>query len=321
MQEASFINSCFNQVASENNTKTISKWRGAIAACCLSAALVACGGGGSGGGTEVQPTGGRVDYPAMSVYGLDNQNAIDITGPWLASVRVFRSASNTPGSGYAKVATLRYNANTSLQDIIDFYNDAWDNDNCTIEGVSTSPNTGSGGNNGSSGSPPYVSGGQSVVINTQSGPWATIDQGSDLQYVVRNNQTGPLPADATLSIPGSAFPTVAAYPLYEPAAPVRTSPQTGVAVDADSIYSWVPDSDPRTSMTIKFLEYDASGNFVDFSDMECQVADDGQFELPPIARQFVAQSENALQVRYDREMRRMDYIDGVALYQRSWIAE
>ncbi len=320
MQVPSSVNFWCDKASSEKNLISRKNWFGAVTTCCISAILAACGGG-SGGGTEVQPTGGRVDYPAMSVYGLDNQNASDIAGPWLASVRVFRSASNTPGSGYAKVATLRYNANTSVQDIIDFYNDLWDNDNCTIEGLSTSPNTGSGGSSGSTGDPPYVNGGQSVVINTPSGPWTIIDQGSDLQYVVRNNQTGALPADATLSIPGGEFPTVAAYRLYEPAAPVRTSPQVGVAVDADSVYSWVPDSDPRTSMTIKFLEYDAAGVFIGFADMECQVADDGEFELPALARQFISQSGSALQVRYDREMRRLDYIDNVLFYQRSWIAE
>lgn len=283
-------------------------------ALCASILLVSCGGGGNGGetGTQVQPQGGRIDFPGMAAYGLNGQDPDEALAPWLVTVNLFRSARSESGLGNAKISTLRYNETSTMQRHLDHYNGQWDADTCTIEDDSS---------DGGSGTPPYVSGGESVVFNTPAGTWYTINANSDLRYIVENELPGALPANTTLSIPGDTFPTVAAYPLLQPQPAIRISPGIETTVDINSEYRWMPDGDPGTSMVIVFGEYDANGDYIGFADLSCQVEDDGEFALPADALNFVTSSQNSLRVRYDRLLRRMDYVDGIAFFQISKVTD
>lgn len=226
----------------------------------------------------------------------------------------YRSASSASGSESSAVSTLRYSDQRTLQMHIDFYNDQWDTDTCSVP--DTSPDSGGSGSGG--GSSPLVSGGSSVVINTASGPWHIVQQeGDGLEYFAGNEIPGPLPAGATLSIPGAEFPTVAAYPLYQPTAPVRIAPLLDSIVDQNSEFSWVSDNDPATVMEIYFYDVDANGEFVEWNGLVCQAADDGSFTLPQIALDYIAFSQSGMKIRYVRQMRRFEYIDGIAFYQRT----
>jgi len=277
----------------------------------LIALLTACGGGGGGetiNGPVVQSESNRVQYPGLAVYGLAGQPADQVFTPWLTAVSSFRSQSSEAG-GTISVRTLQYRDDRSMQDYIDFRVGQIELDTCTIEGQEGSNN----GGTGNTGAPPYVSAGPQVVINSPSGPWLTLDINEDLRYVDDLLQQ-PLPANATLSIPGDVFPNVSSYPLYLPDAPIRLSPAVGSVPEADTEYTWQIGSEPSGHIGIDFLEFDSNGNFLGFP-VYCEASDDGQFELPLDALNALLSIENRVVVRYSRESRRIDYIDGIAFFQ------
>lgn len=287
----------------------------ALLAAGLTALLTACGGSGDAvNAPPVQLEANRVEYPGLAVYGLDDQPADQVFTPWLAAVSNFRSQS-AEGGGKISVRTLQYRDDRSMQDYIDFRLGQVELDTCTIEGQDGNGNSGGS----SSGTPPYVSGGSQVVINSPSGPWLTLDINNELRYV-DDLMPRPLPDNATLSIPGDVFPTVSSYPLYVPAAPIRLSPVVGSAPEADTQYTWQPGSDPSGHIGVDFLEFDSNGNFLGFP-VYCEARDDGQFELPLDALNAVLTNENRVIVRYSRESRRIDYIDGIAFFQGMEISE
>jgi len=253
----------------------------------LIALLTACGGGGGGetiNGPVVQSESNRVQYPGLAVYGLAGQPADQVFTPWLTAVSSFRSQSSEAG-GTISVRTLQYRDDRSMQDYIDFRVGQIELDTCTIEGQEGSNN----GGTGNTGAPPYVSAGPQVVINSPSGPWLTLDINEDLRYVDDLLQQ-PLPANATLSIPVGSVP------------------------EADTEYTWQIGSEPSGHIGIDFLEFDSNGNFLGFP-VYCEASDDGQFELPLDALNALLSIENRVVVRYSRESRRIDYIDGIAFFQ------
>jgi len=291
----------------------------AICGVCL--LLSACSSGDST--TEGGPAGGET-YNGLTVYGLNGSDGSDILAPPLAAV-ILNRQENSPGSGDARVIPVMYGEETSVKYLVDYYRDSWDNEtwnNCVIESSSGSE-TGTGASTADT--RPYVNAGPFVVINSPAGPWFTINQGTDLLYDV-SDTLGPLPDGASLTIPGEIFPRVENYPLYQPATPVRLSPVSATAskpyealVTLDTQYKWVPDGDPGTDMVMSFWYYD--GVSYTYADLYCRVEDDGEFLLPDSARAHIASAAGAVTVYYNRVMRRFDYVDGVALYQSSAVAE
>ncbi len=262
-------------------------------------------------GSEVQTITDRLDFPGLTVHGLAGQPADQVITPWVVNISGFQSNS-FPLFGDMSVRTLEYSP-LSVQDEVNFRVEELELETCMIE------NNDSSNNNTGSNPPPYVSGGQSVTINTPSGPWLTIDIGTDLRYV-KDNLPGPWPTDASLSIPGDVFPTVGAYPLVKPQLPVRLTPEPNADFDVNAVYSWEPSNNPSSSMVMDFIEYDSNGNFAGFP-AYCNVLDDGEFVLPPEISSALAANPNTVEVRYARNNRRMDYIDGVLFFQGFLLAE
>jgi len=279
--------------------------------------LAACGGSGGDAedpsGTVVQPESARIDFPGLSVFGLAGEPADQALSPWLASFRSFRSES-FPESLDLTIGTLQYQ-NRSVQDEIDFRLEQTVLEVCEIE--DQEPNNGSTGTGGDG--PPYVSGGQSVTINTPSGPLFTVNIDDELRYR-SDNSLGRVPADATLSIPGDVFPTVAEYPLFEPLVPVRLTPASDALFDVNALYSWEPVNDPGSYMIIDFLEFDANGSFLGFPAF-CRAIDDGEFDIPLDVLVALDDNPNQIEVRYTRRTRRIDFMDGIILYQALSVAE
>jgi len=239
---------------------------------------------------------GVIDLPGLAVYGLDGVPADQIFNPWLATIRSSRIVSN-PGNGNATISTIQYSDSRTFQDHIDFYS------------ASNEP-----------GNVPYVSAGQELLINAPSGLWYNIAQGEVGKYEVTYRLPDTIPTGATLSIPGNIFPSVEAFPILEPLAPIRILPMSGL-ISVDDEYKWQPVGGPGAYMHISILELDSSGDLVDFR-IGCDVIDDGEFELPLDALNIIDSSQaSSFEVRYTRRFRRIDLFEGVAIYSRISVAE
>lgn len=281
----------------------------------------ACGGGGGERtASDDSPTidAQSDDRPGLIVEGPDGVDTSTINSSWLVLVNLFQREAKTPGSGDAYVDLTQYdNAPVSL--FIDFYTKELDT--CEIRDDNTL--SGEGGDSDGGGNPPQqISGGEAVVINTPSGPWFSIERTIDgnVFYQTDNGLPGALPPGATLSIPGDAFPTVAAYPLVEPQPLVRLTPALDEPVSVDSEYTWVP-GNPAGFIEILLLEFaPLNGDFLGFR-IHCDIVDDGSFTLPENVLSFIASSPNELRLRYSRVLRRLDIINGIVFYQNSKVAE
>ena len=278
-----------------------------------SALLNACGGSGD---EDVDTQGSVSIFPGLAVSGLSRDVSPDqVPVPLLAAVSTFREESFPGEGGSVRVSTLQYEPGYTVQGEIDWRLGQDVIGSCTFEDDETE---GDGGDDSSS--PPYVSAGASVVISSPRGLWAEIPIGDDLQYRLEPN-LGPLPAGATLSIPGDIFPpTAGGYPLGEPQAPVRISPALGANVDFDTSFTWQPSSDSNSTIAVDFLEYDVNDEFIGFP-FYCFTEDDGEFALPPDVAVSLAAQTNDIKVRYSRISRRIDVVDGVLFYQRNSVAE
>ena len=261
------------------------------------------------------------DRPGLVVESLDGQAPEDLVAFWLADATFSRSDAR-PGSGDAAVGLTGYVDGLALDAFVDFYAPALDV--CTLNRSGSDDGAGEGG---SGSAPPFVSGGPSVTVNTPAGPWFTIDAGrfgeggEALVYAVNDALPGALPDDATLSIPGDAFPTVAAFALPdEPAAPVRLLPGDGERLGAETVYTWVPGNGSEV-VEMRFVALDAeTGVFVDFP-VVCTVVDDGEFALPDEARAFLEATTDDVRVRYGRARDVLAFADGIVFRTRVAVAE
>ena len=176
----------------------------------------------------------------------------------------------------------------------------------------------------------FLDGGNPLTINAGNGPWLTIpsDENNAGRYNSDLNATpgtpGVLPEDATLSIPGADFPTVAAYPLSEPTlAPVRITPAPGdlTAADVAATFTWEAEPDVAGGyIRIQALAFEANGEFAGFP-YRCAVVDDGEFNLPQEAIDAFSATDRTIRIRYERILNRIDFIDGIVFHSLSFLAE
>ena len=286
-------------------TDTVSRM---VTAGAVALLISGCGGGGDGDAES-----DTIVLPGLAVSGLGGEPADMLFNPWLVSINTFRLESETPGTGDARIETLQYSDNRTIQDHIDFYSGGLVVDTCEV----ITDDDGGGG--GGSGNIPYVDGGNAVVINAPGGIWYTLGQGDSGIYEVDNELPGAFPSGATVSVPGGVFPSVSAIPVSEPAPPVRILPAAG-QVSVDSEYQWQAVGGSGVTMRIAFLEYDSAGNFIDFRIL-CDADDDGAFALPADILNEIETNPNTLVARFARVKRTIELIEGVAVYSRIVVAE
>ena len=273
---------------------------------------------------EPEPDPDGDDVPGLVVNGLDGQDPTDVVSPWLLNATFFRLDSNTPGSGDAGVDLVRYDDDFPVGAHVDFYSKELDT--CRLN------RTGDAGDDPGDADPddappPLVGGGSSVTINTPAGPWFVLDgeafgeDGTQTFYATNDGLPGPLPADATLSVPGDVFPNVPAFELPdEPAVPIRLLPDEGERLGLDTVYTWVPEQG-SDHVALQFIALDAAtGDFVDFP-ITCVVADDGRFAPPDDVRTFLATTTDAVRLRYDRVRDTLTLRDGIVFRARTIVAE
>lgn len=280
---------------------------------------------------EAADLAGEVKYPpddegndpaGMIVTGVDENGGSMAISPWLVSIRLFRRESEPSDKGKVTVELTRYTEDFPVSAHIGFYREPLDT--CLVRNKENQE-----GVDRSNPPPPGINGGETVVLNMPSGPWLSLERtlmpDQQLTYREQKLLPGTLPEEATLSIPGAAFPTVAAYPLYEPEPVARLLPNDSLPITAESRFSWIP-SHQSTHVKIDFMARDEGGDFQWFP-VSCWVRDDGTFELPAAVNEalepFELQVEATprLLVRYSRVYSRVDLLGGIVFHQRMEIAE
>lgn len=262
------------------------------------------------------------DRPGLIVTGLDGRSPEDVTITWYVNVTTFRDESRTPGHGWVSAGLLKYDQ-LPMINVIDFYepSDPGVGECDILINESTGGGSGSGGD---SSSPPSLSGGESLSIDTPEGLWMTMFSNGEAEPYYETSEDGllgPIPENATLTIPGSnRFPAVKFYPIQEPVAPERILPDIEQWVTADDSYSWIPSNEDGESMGISFYGSDYDGNYIERI-ADCMVVDDGSFEMPTDLRQTLDGYPGLLEVRYFRRTRRVDLIGDMVFLQRSTVSE
>ena len=264
------------------------------------------------------------DRPGLVVTGLNGIPADQLTSPWLVNADLFRDPTADNQFNSAFVDLLRYDDTFQVSTHIDFYTPELDS--CFFSDTDIE-DSGEADNNDVN---LFVSGGTSLTINAGNGPFLSISEDgfNPGRYSSNFNATpgtpGPLPADATLSIPGAEFPNVAAYPLSEPTlVPVRITPDPGTLTAAEiaAPFTWEPGPDVAGGyMRIQAQAFNAEGEFVGFP-FACAVVDDGEFNMPQEAIDAFAATDRLITFRYERTLNRVDFIDGIVFHVRSLLAE
>ena len=260
------------------------------------------------------------DRPGLVIEGLNGTPADQLTSPWLANMSFFRRDQLTPGSGDAYIELLQYNDDFKVSDYIDFYTPELDT--CDIRDLNDGGIGGEGDNR-----PDFVSGGQTMTLNTSTGTWFDFGVMEDSIgiYETNNGLPGPFPADLTLSIPGDVFPSITQYPLVEPVPPIRILPTSDVLTmdDLTVAFTWIPgEAVPGGYVELAGIAYDANDEFIGFP-IVCSVVDDGSFTMPQnVIDAFAAMpAGESIRARFERAISRVDFIDGVVYYQKSAVSE
>ena len=278
--------------------------------------------GGTDGGTDGEAGFGVVsgeDRDGLAVELPDGATG-DTASPWLVFVDFFANASRTD-FGNARASLSRYPDPVPFDVHVDFYDRDYigELDTCVVRDLDAA----GGGGGGGEGDPRHVSGGESLTISTADGSsfgeLARVEPPGDVLYRADGTLPGPLPAGATLSIPGDVFPAVEAYPLLVPAPPERLSPLEGEGLSTTSEYRWVPVGGP-VYVKLDFLADAADGSFRGFP-VTCYVRDDGEFELTDEAVEALVRSADRISLRYSRVASRVELSDGVVFFVESEVSE
>jgi len=255
------------------------------------------------------------DRPSVIVTGLNGSDPSEVKSQWLANIYFYRLASRTPGTGDGRIVFLRYEPSLALSRHIDFFEKELDT--CTVSDP-REPSPGSDSN-----PPPLISAGPTAVINTPNGAWFTFDrtQNDNNEWVYRTDNELPsaIPERATLMVAGDEFPTVSAYPIFEPEAPQRLLPSTDGPISGDSAYAWDPGKN-KTYMEITFDAYDDANEFVGGAG-SCFVKDDGVFTMPEEVKEFVESTDLDLYAFYTRVYSRIDLKDDIVFRQQVEVGE
>ena len=258
------------------------------------------------------------NVPGLAIEGLNGTPADQLTSPWLANISFFRLDSQTPGTGDAFIKLLQYSDDFEVSNHVEFYTPELDT--CEIRDLNDDDDE-----NGGSNPPPAISGGQTLTINTPSGPWFELQatSGSIGVYETDDGLPGAFPDGLTLSIPGDTFPMVAAYPLMEPTPPIRLLPASDVLTltDITAPFTWIPGADvPGGYMELVGIAYDNADNFAGFP-IICKVQDVGSFTMPQEVVDAFTATEFTIRARFERIIKRIDLIDGIVFHQKTTIAE
>lgn len=246
----------------------------------------------------------------------------DVTTPWLVYADLFGNPSSSAFTR-ARAELLGYEQDKPFTDHVEFYTDSLDRlDTCLIRDLAATDGT--AGSDGDEDENPFqVSGGQTLLLSTPAGSFAEIpriDDPGNVYYEAVNTFPGPVPGDATLSIPGDVFPTVDAYPILPVQRPERLAPLAGEALTSTTVYRWVPGTDDTSIKLDFFAEDAATGDFIGFP-VTCYPRDDGEFELTDEAIDALVTAPGDIGVRFSRLAARLELRDDISFIIFNELAE
>jgi len=292
----------------------------------ITTVLAACDSGGSSGGSggdsntvniTTLPNTNENTNPGMIVTGLNGVKAFNIDAPKLLSFYTFNRGDEAVGEGYMSVIMYDYGEGITMQDYIDFYQPKVDV--CEIF-INDNDDSDDGGSSG----PPRLNIGDRMAINSAGAVWVSLENDGEETpiYETTDGLPGSIPTDATLNIPtNDVFPAVNGYPVNKVAAPVRLGPDRSNWVTADSLFSWLPGNNANETIGIDFYGYDTvTGDYIE-DIANCEVTDDGNFELPADLDQALRSYGNSIDAFYYRDSVRLDLIDGVMFRQLNRVRE
>jgi len=259
----------------------------------------------------------EVDVPGLIVTGLNGRQPDEIFPGFYVSIFTYRTEGRFDGDGTARVNLLDYEGGTNFQVFIDFFTpEAEACENFIV--ANNTPSSGSGSGDGGGTPPPRLFAGNSVTFKSGDSTWLELvpDGDAEPSYESSTGMPGPMPENATLSIPGSsAFPSVDLYPLIDTEFPIRLSPDVDELVRTDSLFSWMPSAQEGQLMGLNFLGYNADGSFRERV-AECNVIDDGNFQVPTDILELIGNYDGTVEVAYFRYARKLDLIDNTVFIQR-----
>ena len=277
--------------------------------------------GGCGDGDGDDGSGPRTDErSALAVRLPAGAVSSELDSPWLADIDLFQIAPRPDTTGDVTVELVRHEDSVDFDAHVESYER--DLDVCFIRDIDVDDGVEDGADGGQSGDGKRnVSGGDVLTLSSAGGTWLDVPFSIvNAAYEGDDVFPGPMPADLSLSLPGAVFPAVDALALPVPSVPERLSPLVGEPITPASEYRWVSgDGAPGTSVRLSFRSY-VDGDFRGFP-ISCRVVDDGEFALPEEVLAEVSRRQGELNVRFTREVRRLEYRDGAALFQVVSIAD
>jgi len=262
--------------------------------------------------------------PGVVVNGLNGADTQSTRTLWFVNAFFFRSDTAPLGSNDAGVSLFQLNDEFVIEDLLGFADP--DVGRCDIDSLNPgipvdNMNSGNDDDNGSSSST-QVSGGPALTIDTPQGPWAQIglDASSDEIRYENNSLPGPIPANASLYVLGDVFPQTLSIPLVEPLVPVRLSPDFDEPLNENTVFSWIPGSDPDVYIQITFRGLDINDNFIEFPG-RCIAPDTGNFSMPPDALALLQGYPDKLVVRYERVLNTAEVRGDMVIRTRMKVVE
>lgn len=251
-----------------------------------------------------------ISYPGLSVYGLGGVPPAEIATPWSSSICFFRQNDQTSTSFVVVSGGRTTRADDSVQQHIDYRLAATPLDSCHIitEGDGHSKACFHESKN-------LVNFDSNLTIN-RPGQSPLVIQPTRKLGAKNSYLTGVLPTGASLSLSltSDTFPNIETFNLLDSITPENFTPNLNTWVNPDTKYTWKPSIDPSSYIEISFYSRGPK-SWPDGHGLRCDVVDDGEFELPKETLELVRKYENSLKVGYSRVTRRMDYQNGVLLYQ------
>ena len=139
----------------------------------------------------------------------------------------------------------------------------------------------------------FVSAGEIIPFTSSSGTFAELERtvipiANFTLYVLAGDPTpesipGPVPSGLTFNIPGDVFPAFANVPVPNVDSLVLTTPALGAVVSSDTVFTWeaTPGSEAVISIQGSGFQFDVENpTSVGFTNLSCEVVDDGSFTIP-----------------------------------------
>ena len=150
--------------------------------------------------------------------------------------------------------------------------------------------------------PEIVSAGEVLPISSSAGTYIQLMRQtfSGFTFYTAEPETvpGPIPAQLSIDIPGDVFPAVANLTLPVVETFVISAPMAGQPITPSTTFSWTAGSNPGAFISISAASISSTG---DFLIVDCEVADDGEFNFPAATQAAMGAEFVSATADYERD--------------------